>query len=368
MKVLIYFPTNARAIDQLSVMEMLVKMGHQVSLLTFAEKGDLHLLAEKLGVKTFTNPVEKKNPLTFYARHAAFLVKFCREHQIDVIFSHLQDTALACVLAKPFLKAQIYYVRHNTDEGAIISPKKSAIINWATTKFLPKIISPSETVFNYLTRIENVPVSKILSINYGYNFGMYAIDKTGAASEIRKKYECRFLIVSVCRVTGVKRHELMLEAVADLLDRNFDVQWLCIGKGDLLEKYRNEIETKNLAGKIHFLGFQKNVADYLEAADVFLHLSETEASNSAVKEAGLQKLPVIVCDQVGDFGDYVVNGENSFLLDKENPVPQAIKYLEDLYADADKKTRLGENLYKTVTEQFGIENVRPQYEELLKTN
>ncbi|MCX7858326.1 MAG: glycosyltransferase, partial [Deltaproteobacteria bacterium] len=144
MKILVYFPTNARAIDQISVMEMFIKSGHEVYLLTQTEKGNLHYLSEKLGVKTYSYSIRKTNPFSFYIKHAFFLIKFCHHHRIDIIFSHLHDTGITCVLAKPFLKARTFFVRHNTDEGKLLSPKKSFVINLIINTFSTNIIAPSK--------------------------------------------------------------------------------------------------------------------------------------------------------------------------------------------------------------------------------
>ncbi|MCX7858332.1 MAG: glycosyltransferase family 4 protein, partial [Deltaproteobacteria bacterium] len=247
-----------------------------------------------------------------------------------------------------------------------LSPKKSFVINLIINTFSTNIIAPSKAVYRYLVEVEKVSPKKLHLINYGYNFDMYKVDKIGIASEIRQKYQCKMLILSVCRLISVKRHNLMLEVVESLLKKGLDVKWICLGTGDLLQHYQRLVKEKGLSDRIYFLGFQKNVADFMEAADVFLHLSETEASNSAVKEAGLEKLAVIVCEKVGDFEDYIETGKNGFLVNKENPVPEAISCLEELYQNPDKTKTIGENLYRKVLEEFSIEKVKPKYEELLK--
>lgn len=368
MRILIYFPTNISSIAILSTIETFVKQGHQVYFLTLAEKGDMHILAEKLGAQAFSYPIEKKNSLLFFSKHAKYLIRFCKHHKIDVIFSHLYETALPCILAKPFLKSKILYVRHNTDEGRLYNPTKADIVHFLINKTFPTIIAPSQRVYNYLREIEKVPENKLVLIPYGYNFQLYEeINKGGEAEAIREKYNCKFLILSVARVAKVKRYDLMMKAVISLMESGFDAKWVCIGVGNLLEKYRQEVLERNLSDKIYFLGFRRNTLDYMEAADVFLHLSVTEASNNAIKEAGLKRLPVIVCKGVGDFEEYLENGVNGFLVDKDDPVPEASKILRELYLNPNLRKSIGENLRQTVLDRFSAEKVAPLYAELLNS-
>lgn len=118
---------------------------------------------------------------------------------------------------------------------------------------------------------------------------------------------------------------------------------------------------------IFLLGNRSNVLDYLSAADLLLHLSETEASNSVVKEAGLAKKPVIVCERVGDFEDYIVHGQNGFLVNKEEPVSAATAIVTNYCALPAELKEIGLNLQHTVLKQFDIANVSDNYDKIINS-
>jgi len=47
-----------------------------------------------------------------------------------------------------------------------------------------------------------------------------------------------------------------------------------------------------------FMGFEKNIFDFIEYSDVLLHPSVSESSSLILKEFGFRKRPVIVCRDV----------------------------------------------------------------------
>jgi glycosyltransferase involved in cell wall biosynthesis len=104
--------------------------------------------------------------------------------------------------------------------------------------------------------------------------------------------------------------------------------------------------------------------DYYAAADLVVHFSMTEASNSAMKEAAITNTPVAVCEDVGDFSDYIRPGKNGFLLSKKDPVPDFVDILLRIQRGEFDLTEMGRTLHKDVLDKFSIENVIHQYREL----
>jgi glycosyltransferase involved in cell wall biosynthesis len=56
----------------------------------------------------------------------------------------------------------------------------------------------------------------------------------------------------------------------------------------------------------------------MAASDLLIHPSLTEASSNVTKEMGLLNKIVAVCKDVGDFNEYIKDGENSFFLDRND--------------------------------------------------
>ncbi|MET0636011.1 MAG: glycosyltransferase family 4 protein [Chitinophagaceae bacterium] len=367
MKILVYTPTNARAVDLQSVIEYFAGRGHETFLLSQLRRGALHANVEKYNVQAFGTDSDKGDGLKFYIISMVRLFSFVRKHRIEVVFAHLQGAGALAGLVSWLLPFKLYYIRHNTDEHILSGNRNATIMNRITNKVVGTIIAPSEKVFRYITGVEKIDPSRIIRINYGYNFKQYLeTDRTGNSCELRSQYNCQMLIVSVARMIPVKRHYLMFTAVRALIDKGYDIKFVCLGDGPLRSSLESYIAENDLGHHIFLTGAKSNVFDYLEAADVFLHLSATEASNSSVKEAAYCCKPAIVCHDVGDFDDYLESGINGYLVDKDDPVPAATAALAELYSDLGKARRLGYELKKKVLSEFDINNVSPAYDSLLQ--
>ena len=344
---------------------MFTKKGHQVFLVTLSPEGILHEIVTKLGVKAYSSNTGEAITIKNLFANAKFLIRFCKQHQIDIILAHQQVCALPLIFASPFLKCKSYYIRHNTDEGYEENPAKAKLLNRFINNFVKKIIAPSNIVYTYLNETEKVPSKKLIRINYGYNFEQYEKPDFDNAAAIRNQYNCTLLIISIARLVEAKRHFKMFAIVKQLHDEGVDCKFICLGDGHLFDELQAWIRDNKMEEHIFLLGKKSNVLDYLSAADLLIHLSETEASNSVVKEAGLAKKAAVVCKAVGDFEDYIINSENGFLVNKDNPEQETIEILKTMYNNKNRLIEIGENAKQTITSVFDINNVEAQYAALL---
>lgn len=363
--ILIFFPYNQRTVEQQSVIELLQKKGHQVFLLTLLGEDFLHEFVKKMGVMATSTHTGLNLSFRNILSNAKQVIKFCRNHNIHIVFAHQQLCMLPLILAQPFIKTTNYYFRHNTDEGYKDFPIKLRLLNKFVNTFSRNIVAPSDIVYKFLLQEEKVPISKLLRVDYGYNFNQYEKPITHVVESIKKKYACRFLILSIARLVPSKRHIIMFDVVKKLVSQGKDVKFLCLGGGSSKKEYSEWIALNGMKNNIFLLGIMPNIFDYLSAADLLIHLSETEASNSVIKEAALAYKPVIVCNNVGDFGDYIINEQNGFLVNKENPFSGTIQIIESYYDNKEQLSQLGEQFHKTVTDKFRIENVEATYQKLI---
>ncbi|HKC68442.1 MAG TPA: glycosyltransferase, partial [Bacteroidia bacterium] len=104
----------------------------------------------------------------------------------------------------------------------------------------------------------------------------------------------------------------------------------------------------------------------IKAADIIALLSESEASNNTIKEAGYFEKPVAICKGVGDFDDYIEHKISGIFLSKEKPVNEFVSYIQGLYKNPSPYTEMGKSLKQKVVENFDIHFVGLEYEKLQK--
>jgi glycosyltransferase involved in cell wall biosynthesis len=130
----------------------------------------------------------------------------------------------------------------------------------------------------------------------------------------------------------------------------------------MLEKL---LMNSNLSSQVHLPGQVKNVAEYLQAADLFVLPSRAEGLSNALLEAMAVGLP-IVATAVGGTSDAISHGGNGLLILPEDQVALS-EAIISLLQDSALRERLGYAARCTVETEYTISSVAARYLELYQT-
>lgn len=364
MNILFNYPTNKRAVSIESLVEAFSSRGYNVFFYSQEPKGVLHEFLEKFGVKSFCNVIQKKISIFFYTRHALALAKYIRSNKIELVFSHTQVANITAVIAQYFCNTRMIICRHHTDTGIINDIFNERMMDKIINLLGKEFIAPCKKVFNQMVQ-EGVEPKRIRLIYYGYDFNYYSLPKHQEIDEIKNKYKCDFLIVKAARFFVEKRHIILFELIKKLVDEGYNIKCLALSDGPERKNLEKYIEENNLQQHIYLIGFRRDILTYLAAADLVVHLSISEASNNLVKEVGLLYKPVLVCEDVGDFDDYLVNNKNAFVINKKFPGKELEQVVRKVYKNKDLLLGLGKELHQKVFETFSIEKIIHEYDDYL---
>jgi teichuronic acid biosynthesis glycosyltransferase TuaC len=134
-----------------------------------------------------------------------------------------------------------------------------------------------------------------------------------------------FVVVSVGHLTSVKRHHILIEGFARLLQQRPESILAIVGgagyEPDYPGQLRRQVEAAGLASKVRFVGAiaPGDVVGWLHAADVFALASAREGCCNAVLEALAVGAPVVT-SPAGDNPHFVRDGENGFLAAIDDPI------------------------------------------------
>jgi glycosyltransferase involved in cell wall biosynthesis len=299
----------------------------------------------------------------YYLRHLIFFIQFCWRHRVDIVYSHLEPANFVASIGQYLIRGKTYLCRHHIDEGMLYKFDKD--ISYRITYFLArKVIVVSNHARRYMIDREGIPGRKIMHINLAYDFNLYCPPDEQKVREIKSNSKAAVLLLSACRLTAFKRPDLVIHTVKRLINEGIDAKLILLGNGEMEEELGRLISHLGLQSKIFMPGYVSNVIDYMAAADFFVHPSLLDSSCVTVKEAGLVKLPVIVCRGIGDFDDYLVHEENGYLVDKDKFVDDAAEIIRLNYQNKERLLIIGENLRKSVLKLFSIENVIERYNSL----
>jgi glycosyltransferase involved in cell wall biosynthesis len=348
-------------------MVALKQKGHTVFFLSQDTYGQLHEELEKKGILCFSSSSKKKNILPKTLSEMIFVSRFIKNNKINIVLSHL-GANLPSVFIRYFVNAHIYIFRHHTNEVNKYGNFRGKLGQWIINRLAYRIVSPCENVTQHLIS-EGVNKNRIIYIPYGYDFSMYPVPDIKIVRKIKEKYQCRLLLTVVARHVPSKRHFLLLQALASVINEKcLDIKCLLLDEGPLTNNLQQFVQLENLENNIFFIGYSKDVMNYISAADFIPHISESEASNSVIKEAGMLKKNVAICKGVGDFDDYIEDFKNGFSFDLDKTKEQLEEVLSLVYENPEKFSYLGSNLKITVTEKFDIEKVIDFYSLITKAH
>ncbi len=364
-KILFYYPPNLRSIATETLCSEIDKSGNKLIVLTQTSKGDLHAQLDALGVENYAKVFSNRFSIINYILHFFYLIKFCRKHKIEVVWSHLNPCNLVAVFAQYFIKARVVVFRHHFHASIKIDGFKSVNknelkVDKLINRLAKEFVVPSIEVYNGMIKYEKVKPGKIVIIPYIYDFSQYAKPNPAEVENIKTAYSAKLLIITASRMIKMKRHDLVLPVYKELIEEGYDIKVLLMDEGEERPRFENFVKDNGLSDKIFFPGFRRNIIDYLAASDLLVHPSYTEASSSLVKEFGLMKKPVIVCTGVGDFDQYIFNKENGFVVKPPDEAAEFKEYIRWVYANKPLAEEMGRKLHDSVVRIFssGEETMR----------
>ncbi len=127
-----------------------------------------------------------------------------------------------------------------------------------------------------------------------------------------------FHVVMVGRISHEKGCDILLSAAHILLSTGLPYRFFFVGDGEERAHLSALANAFGLSDRVHFVGFQGDVAPYLSIADVVVNASRgTETSSLALSEAMSLGIPIVASSFGGN--PYLVrDGENGLLFPAED--------------------------------------------------
>ena len=368
MNILFYTISNKRSRDIESQAMAFSREGNSIFLLTQSGHSELHDFFISHQFIAVADPTPKTWFPIYLVTQIIKLIRFCWIHKITIVHSHLDPCNQVAVYSQYFIPAIVIVTRHHADALQYETSPQGQRASQRIYQLARKIIAVSANVKDFMVTREGIRPGKIAVIPLSFDFALFPLPDKKNVELIKRRYNSRITLVTVGRLTPLKRIHLIIDLVDQLSKRGLDVKLLIVGQGEEETRLKNLTAGLNLVDQIHFVGFVHNVQDYLAAADFYVHFSISEASCNTVKEASLVETPVIVCHGVGDFNSYIRDNINGFLVDHNNPVSEAAVIISEYWQDKGHLEKIGRNLNETVRHHFDINNVLNLYRQLHSEN
>src|SRR5258705_5489054 len=198
-KVLLFYPPNKRSVAIETLCNAVHESGNELVVLTLTARGPLHEKLESYGIKTFSVPQKNDHSWKYlrFFKQSRFLVRFCRQNNIDAVWSHLQEANVIGLMAQPFLKAKLVVFRHHAESAFYAEfankfrmkrSRGEVFLDKIINRFAKIIIVPSSGVWDGMKKYEKCNMKKVLLLPYIYDFSVYPQPDPEKVKTLREQY------------------------------------------------------------------------------------------------------------------------------------------------------------------------------------
>lgn len=189
--------------------------------------------------------------------------------------------------------------------------------------------------------------------------GEIVLEKSRSAIDDNRFDTSYYTILSLGRVSEVKRFYLIPEIAARLKDLKVVFRWYIIGGGNNvrdLQCVTDAINQYGVENEVIYLGVKTNPYPYLKAADVLVSTSKSEACPMVFNEAKLLQVPIVSAD-FGSAFEFIEQGKDGYITTIEDIPAKLLELVQspeksDTMKAANRFADANENILKQLYSLF----------------
>jgi len=227
-----------------------------------------------------------------------------------------------------------------------------------------RLVVPSQRLQGIATALWKLPADKIRLIPNGIPLDHFIPSEGGGDPGLRARLGIpagATVVGTVGSLRAVKNFARLLEACAAAPD----VHALVVGDGEERPALERRAAAPDLAGRVHFAGYQADPAPFYRAMDLFALSSDSEQMPLCLVEAMASGLPVAATD-VGDVRAMLPVEQAPFLVKVDGAGTAAAlgSRIAALARDSEARRDLGRLNRRRAEDRFAFEAMRAAYREV----
>ncbi|WP_185733323.1 glycosyltransferase family 4 protein [Burkholderia sp. Bp8998] len=291
-----------------------------------------------------------------------------RARRAEVIYANTQRAMVVAALAGRLARKPVVWHLRDIVSGDHFGSKQLTAIKYCARFGVTRVIANSDAsaqAFRALTGFTPQHVDVVFNGISAEPFD--ALDNASQAA-LRARFGLpghAWLVGSFSRLAHWKGQHLLLEAAA----RHPDMHVVLVGaplfgEDEYAAQLHEIVARHGMDGRVHFLGFQRDVAACMKAVDVVAHTSITpEPFGRVIVEGMLARRPVVAA-RAGGVVEIIEDGENGLLCEPGDAAALA-GALGRLQHDAVLRERLVVSGRATAVRRFGTETYVARVEKIL---
>ena len=278
-----------------------------------------------------------------------WIKRFLRTNRFDLVHTHETKSSFLTRLAfTKKLSAPLVYGIHGVvfnDPRSNLGNKIYEFLERSTIGKADQLIAVSEDVKSeYLTR--NIGTGMPWEVVYsGVDVEKFILSQpVENSARIRASLGISdedLVLISIGRFSISKNQKDTIHAFKRICDQNPSInsRLILVGEGPEKTNCESLVETLGLARKVNFVGFQKNIEDYLALSDINVITSLREGLPRVVVESSLVGIPTVGY-QVEGISE-IVSDQMSGLVVPQGDLESLVLGINELVLDAEKRRKFG---------------------------
>lgn len=277
----------------------------------------------------------------------------------DIVFGGLSGINVLLSVFIPFFRKFRWIARETNTVSQHVSNKRMLFLYRNFYKNYDFIIAQCNDMKQDLLHNFRIPSEKIAVINNPIDTGL--IESKLLSNETVSYPNNKINLLAVGRLSYQKGFDQLIESFALLKEKN--IYHLTIIGDAVNKEYEKQLHSlileHRLTKHITIFGYQSNIYDWYNKADIFVLSSRYEGFPNVVLEALYCRIPVLANNCKGGISEIVLDGKNGFLFNFE-----ANNFEEKLSLTV--QTNFDLNAIKTDTaNRFGVEIIMKCYNKVL---
>lgn len=285
-----------------------------------------------------------------------------RARRIEVIHAHQYTpffySSLAARLSR--IRPRVIFTEHGRHFPDVVSPRRRFVNRLLFDRLADEVTAVCDFSAGALADNDGFSKARIRVIPNGITLDRYGPvdDRAGLRGRLGLAPDRRYVTI-VARFHPVKDHATLLRAFQVVARATTDVDLLLVGDGPLRGALEQQAHELGIGSRVHMVGVQSNVPDWLRASDIFTLCSVSEAASITLLEAMACGLPCVVT-AVGGNPELVRDGQDGLLVPRGDAEGLAGALLR-LLAQPDTRAKMGRSGRQRVQDEFLLETTIGRY-------
>ena len=275
------------------------------------------------------------------------LLQIIRSEQPDIVHVHSRRGAdFWGAIAAVTLKIPAVVTRR------VDNPESPMLARWKYRSYRG-VITISEGIRKVMLR-EGVPPEKIACVRSAVDTARFrpGCDLEWFQNEFKFHPNNR-IIGTIAQLIGRKGHRYLIAAAPAILAQFPEARFLFLGKGPLKDELYRACVSMNIADKVVFAGFRKDIERIMPCLELVVHPALMEGLGVSLLQSAACGVPIIA-SKVGGIPEVVRDNRNGYLVEPADSHAIRMKCIA-LLQDKITRTRFAATGIKLVSEHFSID-------------